>query len=202
MLVDIPNVTNSLRDVSCKREGDFTAFDRTRLSLRNLYRLGHADRPVAGSLWAGVDRPSLRWLAASIRAFASDAEIDLRQPGRDDDREQQITDLVLAQRMARLLDHRPGLLVLVTGDGAGWARGDGMFAAARRLSDRGWAVEVLAWADSLNRHLAAWASQPPHVLVELDAFYRAITYVEGGRGSGTLDLARRSRAVPPLDTAA
>lgn len=65
MLVDIPNVTNSLRDLSCKREGDFTAFERTRLSLRN---------------------------------------------------------------MARLLDHRPGLLVFVTGDGAGWARGDGMFA--------------------------------------------------------------------------
>src|SRR5918994_2030107 len=95
----------------------------------------------------------------------SDAEIDLRQPGRDDDCEQQITDLVLAQRMGRLLDHRPGLLVLVTGDGAGWARGDGMFAAARRFERHGWAVEVLAWADSLNRHLAAWASRPPHALV-------------------------------------
>jgi len=110
--------------------------------------------------------------------------------------------LVLAQRMARLLDHRPGLLVLVTGDGAGWTRGDGMLAAAQRLARQGWAVEVLAWGDSLNRHLAAWASRPPHALVELDAFYRASTYVERGRGSGTLDLTRRPRAVPPLDDAA
>jgi hypothetical protein len=202
MLVDIPNVTNSLRDVSRKREGDFTAFDRTRLSLRNLYRLAHADRRVAGSLWAGLDRPSVRWLPGAIRAFAPDAEIDLRQPGYEDDREQQITDLVLAQRMARLLDHRPGLLVLVTGDGAGWACGDGMFAAAQRLAGHGWAVEVLAWADSLNRHLAAWASRPPHALVELDAFYRPITYIEGGRGSGTLDLTQRPQGVPPLDNAA
>jgi hypothetical protein len=61
---------------------------------------------------------------------------------------------------------------------------------------------VLAWVDSLNRHLAAWARRPPHALVELDAFYPAITYVEGGRGNGTLDLARRPRAATPLDNAA
>jgi hypothetical protein len=77
-----------------------------------------------------------------------------------------------------------------------------MLAAAQRLARQGWAVEVLAWGDSLNRHLAARASRAPHALVELDAFYRASTYVEGGRGSGTLDLTRRARAVPPLDDAA
>ena len=202
MLVDIPNITNPLRDVCCKREGDYTAFERTRLSLRTFDRLGRDDRPVASSLWAGMDRASTRWLRGAIWAFAPDAEIDLRQPGRDDDSEQQITDLVLGQRMARLGDNPPGILVLATGDGAGWARGEGMFAAARRLAERGWMIEVLAWADSLNRHLAAWARQPPQLLVELDPFYDAITYVKGGRGSGTLDLTRRPRVSRPLDDAA
>ena len=133
-----------------------------------------------------------------IRGFAPDAEIDLREPGRDSNAEQQLTDLVLQARMTRLLDlDEPGLLVLVTGDGQGWARGDGMFAAAKRLGGQGWAVEVLAWRDSLNRHLAAWASRPPHALVELDDHYRALTFVERGRGCGTLDLTSRPRALGP-----
>lgn len=201
MLIDVPNVINS-RDYTARiREGEFTAASHTRPSLRNIYLLAHANRGVESSLWVGVDRPSTAWVSRMIKAFAPDAEIDLREPGRDSNSEQQITDLVLSARMARLLDYEPGLLVLVTGDGAGWPHGEGMFAAARRLGDREWPVEVLAWSNSLNRHLASWARQSPNALVELDRYYSAITYVAGGRGSGRLDLADRPRAVPLYDAA-
>jgi hypothetical protein len=41
----------------------------------------------------------------------------------------------------------------------------------------GWAVEVLAWKKSCNRHLRRWAEQ--HGLyIPLDDFYNNITYVK------------------------
>ena len=62
LLVDVPNLTNSLRDLACKREGSFIDFDTTRLSLRTVYRLAHADRPVAEPV--GWGRPTLAAMAA------------------------------------------------------------------------------------------------------------------------------------------
>ena len=64
------------------------------------------------------------------------------------------------------LRHKPpGLAVLVTGDGAGFDKDEGMGAALRDMYAQGWRVEVLSWAHCVNR------IQECGVFVALDDFH-------------------------------
>ena len=44
----------------------------------------------------------------------------------------------------------PGIVALLTGDGAGYAEGRGFHRTLERMHGRGWRVEVLSWAHSCN----------------------------------------------------
>jgi hypothetical protein len=78
----------------------------------------------------------------------------------------------------RLLDHEPGSLVLMTGDGAGHRQGDGLLAGARRLRRVGWAIELIAWHHSVNHAYCDWAAEDPGVAVTwLEDHYREVTFL-------------------------
>ena len=71
----------------------------------------------------------------------------------------------------------PGIAVLLTGDGSGFADGVGFHADMQRMRSRGWRIEVLSWRHSCNRRMREWAEQEG-VFIALDDFYDSITFLE------------------------
>ncbi len=119
--------------------------------------------------------------------------------------EQDMPDRVLQLRMledALDFNGNPGIVVLLTGDGAGYEEGAGFHSTLERMHKRGWRVEILSWAHSCNQRMRLWAKENG-VFVALDEFYNAITFVEPSqpgrefapsRASAPLDLSRRLMA--------
>ena len=119
--------------------------------------------------------------------------------------EQEMPDRILQLRMLEdALDNNgdPGIVVLLTGDGAGYLEGAGFHSTLERIQKRGWRLEILSWGHSCNQRMRRWA-EDNGVFVALDDFYDAVTYVEPsrpgfelsqGRGSDPIDLSRRSTA--------
>ena len=84
----------------------------------------------------------------------------------------------------------PETLVILSGDGSKANQRISFLTYAKRVHRFGWNVEILSWRDRLDQTLKEWADA--HALViELDAFYEQITYIEGGRLSLPLDLTIR-----------
>ena len=93
----------------------------------------------------------------------------------------------------------PGIVVLLTGDGAGYLEGAGFHSTLERMHRRGWKVEILSWAHSCNQRMRKWVEEHG-LFVALDDFYDSITFMEPSRpgyefalarDSATLDLSRR-----------
>lgn len=103
-------------------------------------------------------------------------------------------DRVLQLRMLEdALDYNgnPGIVVLLTGDGAGYLEGAGFHSTLERMHKRGWRVEILSWAHSCNPRMRRWARENG-VFVALDDFYESITFMEPSRPGAELALPRDS----------
>ena len=96
----------------------------------------------------------------------------------------------------------PGIVALLTGDGADYAEGRNFHSTLERMHKRGWRVEVLSWVDSCNRGMRRWA-ETNGVFVPLDDHYETITFREPScpghefapaRDKAPLDLSRRHMA--------
>ena len=178
---------------------------RVRLHFENLLRLAHADRPVKKAIAAGSVPPEMRQLWNRMEARGM--EVQLFNRGAAGRGEQEVPDLILQQRMLEdALDHNgdPGIVALLTGDGAGYDEGTGFHTTLERMHKRGWRVEILSWAHAADRRMRAWAEEHG-VFVPLDDFYDAITFMEPSRpgfelaqsrDAKALDLSRRSTRSP------
>ena len=74
----------------------------------------------------------------------------------------------------------PGIVVLLTGDGAGYLEGAGFHSTLERMHRRDWRVEILSWAHSTNQRMRRWA-EANGIFVALDDFYHSITFMEPSR---------------------
>ena len=129
-------------------------------------------------------------------------EVQLFDRGSPERGEQEMPDRMLQLRMLEdALDYNgdPGIVVLLTGDGAGYLEGAGFHSTLERMHKRDWRVEILSWAHSCNQRMRRWAEQNG-VFVALDDFYDSITFLEPSRpgfelaparDSADLDLSRR-----------
>ena len=174
---------------------------RVRINFDNMLRLAHADRPLRKAMVAGSVPPELRqlWNRMENRGI----EVRLFNRIRSDLGEQEIPDRLLQLQMLEdAMDFDPGIVVLMTGDGAGYLEGAGFHSTLERMRRRGWRVEVLSWAHSCNYRMREWA-ETNGVFVALDDFYDSITFLEPSgpghrlapsRDSTPLDLSRRARA--------
>ena len=129
-------------------------------------------------------------------------EVQLFDRGSPQRGEQEMPDRLLQLRMLEnALDYNgaPGIVVLLTGDGAGYMEGAGFHSTLERMHRRGWRVEILSWAHSCNQRMRLWAEENG-VFVALDDFYDAVTFMEPSnpgfelvmpRDSAELDLSRR-----------
>lgn len=176
---------------------------RVRINLDNMLRLAHADRVVEKAVAVGSVPPEMEqlWNRMENRGI----EVRLFDRGSVDRSEQEMPDRILQLQMLEDgFDHNgdPGIVVLLTGDGAGYYKGAGFHRTIERLHGRGWMVEILSWRHACNKRMREWA-ESEGVFVALDDYYEAVTFMAPSapghelavaRRSGTLDLSRRKTA--------
>ena len=165
---------------------------RVRINFDSMLRLAHADRPMRHAVAAGSVPPAMRQLWNRMESMG--VEVKLFDRGSPEGPEQDMPDRLLQLRMLEdALDNNgdPGVVVLLTGDGAGYLEGAGFHSTLERMHKRGWRVEILSWAHSCNQRMRRWAEENG-VFVALDDFYEAVTYVEPSRPGLELAPARES----------
>ncbi len=200
---DNSNIHHEAQRLAEERNGTPGARYLVRIHFDNLLRLAHADRPLEKAVAAGSVPPELRqlWNRLDNRGV----EVMLFDRGSRDRSEQETPDRWLQLRMLEdALDHNgnPGIVTLLTGDGAGYGEGRGFHRTLERMHRRGWRVEVLSWAHACNRRMREWA-EANGVFVPLDDHYDAVTFREPSRpghefapprDAAPLDLSARARA--------
>ncbi len=198
---DNSNVFVEAQRIAEERNQHVDARYRVRINFDNLLRLAHADRPLRKAMVAGSVPPELRqlWNRMENRGV----EVRLFNRIRSDLGEQEIPDRLLQLQMLEdAMDYDPGIVALLTGDGAGYLEGAGFHSTLQRMHRRGWRVEILSWAHSCNFRMREWAERNG-VFVALDDFYDSITFLEpsapghrlaSSRDSAPLDLSQRALA--------
>ena len=185
---DNSNLFIGARTLAREMEGE-DAYYRVRLQFENLLTLAHANRTVSRAYAVGSVPPELR--AVWNRLEGSGVEVDLFERGEFSGREQGV-DQALQTRMLRdAIDNNgnPGIVVLLTGDGAGFYDGVGFHADIERMHARGWQVEVLSWERSCNRRMRNWAQENGQ-FVNLDDYYSNITFLTDVAPGGRLAMPR------------
>ena len=192
---DNSNIFHEVQRQAEERSEGSGARYRVRIHFDNLLRLAHADRPVEKALAAGSVPPEMRqlWNRMENRGV----EVQLFDRGSAERGEQEMPDRILQLRMLEdALDHNgdPGIVVLLTGDGAGYLEGAGFHRTLERMHRRGWRVEILSWADATNQRMRRWAEANGR-FVALDDFYYSITFLEPSRPGFELAQSRDAEAL-------
>lgn len=192
---DNSNIFHEAQRLAGERGEGPNARYRVRIHFDHMLRLAHADRPVKKALAAGSVPPEMRQLWNRMESRG--VEVQLFDRGTPDRGEQEMPDRVLQLRMLEdALDYNgdPGIVVMLTGDGAGYLEGAGFHSTLERMHRRGWRVEILSWAHSCNQRMREWAEENG-AFIALDDFYEAITFMEPSRPGHELAAARDAAAL-------
>lgn len=199
---DNSNIFVSVQEVAAEREGA-GARRRVRIDFRNMLELAHAGRAIEHAVAVGSIPPELRHVWNRLENLG--VTVQLLERGAMGGREQgvdQAADRDLQVAMLRdIADYNgdPGIVAMLTGDGAGFADGVGFHADLERMRRRGWRIEVISWRYSCNRRLREWAEENGK-FIALDDFYDSVTFLERPdpgqpvaepRDAVPIDLARR-----------
>ena len=193
---DNSNIYHEAQRLAEERNGTPGARYLVRIHFDNLLRLAHADRPLEMAVAAGSVPPEMENLWRRLENQG--VTVELFDRGAISRGEQEIPDRFLQQRMLEdAVDYinDPGTVVLLTGDGAGYAEGRGFHRTLERMHRLNWNIEVLSWAHSCNRGMRRWA-EDNGVFVPLDDYYDSITFREPSRPGHEFALARDAT---PLD---
>ena len=200
---DNSNIFHEAQRLAEERGEGPNARYRVRIHFDHMLCLAHADRPLKKALAAGSVPPEMRQLWN--RMESKGVEVHLFDRGTPERGEQEMPDRVLQLRMLEdALDYNgdPGIVVMLTGDGAGYLEGAGFHSTLERMHKRGWRVEILSWAHSCNQRMREWAEENG-AFIALDDFYEAITFMEpsrpgfelvSARDAAELDLSQRKTA--------
>ncbi len=196
---DNSNIFISAQQVAALIEGGTARF-RVRLDFQNLLELARAGREVEHAIAVGSIPPELRhvWNRLENEGFT----VQLLERGALQGREQGVDQALQTAMLRDAFDYNgdPGIAVLLTGDGSGFADGVGFHADLERMLRRGWRIEVLSWRHSYNRRMREWAEEHGE-FIALDDFYDNVTFLEppapgqpiaAPRSATPPDLARRS----------
>lgn len=175
---DNSNIFHEARRLAEERAEGPRARYRVRVHFENMLRLAHADCPMEKAIAAGSAPPEMRQLWNRLENRG--VEVRLFDRGGAGRGEREMPDRALQLQMLEdALDYNgdPGIVAMLTGDGAGYLEGAGFHRTLERMHDRGWRVEILSWADSTNQRMRKWA-EANGVFVPLDDFYEAVTFME------------------------
>ncbi|MXX07238.1 MAG: NYN domain-containing protein [Gammaproteobacteria bacterium] len=188
---DNSNIFHEAQRLADEMEEGPDARYRVRIKFENLLRLAHADRPVQRAVAAGSLPPEIRQLWNRMENHG--VEVKLFDRGAPDQGEQEVPDRMLQLRMLEdALDFNgdPGIVVLLTGDGAGYREGEGFHSTLERMHKRGWRIEILSWAHAVKSQMRRWA-EVKGIFVALDDFYSSITFLEPSRPGFELAKGRK-----------
>ena len=192
---DNSNIFHEAQRLAEEKEGTPGARYLIRINFDNMLRLAHADRTLEKAVAAGSVPPEMRqlWNRMENRGV----EVNLFDRGTPDRGEQGTPDQWLQLRMLEDgLDYNgnPGVVTLLTGDGAGYIEGRGFHSTLERMHGRNWRVEVLSWVHSCNRRMREWA-ETNGSFIALDDYYEAITFRAPSNPGHELALPRNSVAL-------
>ena len=169
-----------------------------RIQFDQLYELAHMRRPVERALCVGSVPPDLQQVWD--RLSETGVQVELYERGAESGKEQGVDQCLQVHMLRALADARqPGVAVVLTGDGKGYADGVGFHADLERMANQGWGIEVLAWDAACANGLKTWA-QKVGVYVPLEDYYEHITFIQHGRRSVPLGKKRRPLATPKTVT--
>lgn len=188
---DNSNIFHEAQRLAEEREEGEGVRYRVRINFDNLLRLAQADRPLQKALAVGPVPPEMRQLWNRVESKG--AETRLFDHGLDRGEQEVPDQLLKLQMLEDALDYNgtPGIVVLLTGDGAGYSEGAGFHSTLEKMHKRGWQVEILSWAHSCNQRMRRWAEENG-VFAALDDFYEAITFMEPSRPGFELARPRKS----------
>ena len=173
---DNSNIFISAQQAAIEREGE-TARYRARTHFRNLLELAHAGREIERAIAMGSVPPELRHVWNRLENEG--VTVQLLERGAMAGREQGVDQVLQTAMLRDGFDYNgsPGIIVMLTGDGAGFDDGVGFHADMERMRRRGWRIEVLSWRHSCSRRMREWAEENGK-FIALDDFYDSITYLE------------------------
>ena len=175
---DNSNIFIGAQQVAIETERAATR-QRVRIEFRNLLKLAHAGRQIGHAVAVGSIPPELRHVWN--RMENEGVTVQLLERGAIQGGELGVDQTLQTAMLRDAFDHNghPGVAVLLTGDGAGFADGVGFHADLERMHGRGWRIEVLSWRGSCNRRMREWAEQAENCkFITLDDFYESITFLE------------------------
>ena len=187
---DNSNIFYGAQSIAEEREGTPGARYLIRIHFNHMLHLAQADRPFEKALVAGSVPPELRQLWNRLENQGMEVSLfDRGSPGRG---EQETPDQWLQLRMLEdTVDYNgnPGIVVLLTGDGAGYVEGRGFHSTLERMHKKGWKIEILSWRHVCNKRMRLWAEEKG-VFISLDDYYEAITFREPSSPGHEFALAR------------
>lgn len=190
---DNSNIFISAQTVAERRDGVLQRH-AVRLQFDHLFHLAAMGRHVVKTFVVGSIPPEVRVWARLQESTG--AKIELHERGQYSGVEQGVDAALQVQMLRALADEEePCVAVLLTGDGAGYLDGAGFHADLERMHRRRWGIEVLSWDHSCNDRLKTWAKDVG-AYVPLDAHYKKITFIEGGRRAEAPKFTNRTRALP------
>ena len=172
---DNSNIFINAQEVAAEREGG-TARSRVRIHFRSILELAHAGRDIENAVLVGSVPPELRSLW--YRLENEGVTVKLLERGTMGGREQGVDQLLQIEILRDMVDYNdPGIVVMLTGDGAGFVDGAGFHADLERMHRRGWRIEIMSWLRSCNPRMRRWAEENGK-FIPLDDFYDSITFLE------------------------
>ena len=189
---DNSNIFISAREAAVELEGENTRL-RVRVHFRNLLELARAGREIEHAVAVGSAPPELRQVWNRL----GNAGVTVQLPERGAmGRTKAAIGTLQAAMLRDGIDFtdNPGIVALLTGDGAGFADGVEFHADLERMHRRGWRIEVVSWRHSCSRRMREWAEERGR-FVALDDFYESVTYLEPAPPGRPIAAPRE--AVPP-----
>lgn len=199
LFIDNSNIFISAKDEAQRREGR-SARSQVRLQFEHLVELAVAGRTLGNVCVVGSIPPEQAAVWQRLEQVTG-IKPELYERGKLTGGEQGLDQCLQVQMLRAISDHAdPQIVVLMTGDGAGYDDGVGFHADMERMHEAGWGVEVISWSRHCRRGLRDWASANG-VFVPLDDHYDAVTFLEGARQVRPLDLSNRTLSKPRLSPA-
>lgn len=191
LFIDNSNIYISAKDEADKREGG-GARHGIRIHFQHLLELAVARREVGGVFVVGSIPPEQRAVWDRLEQ-ATGVKPELYERGGVTRGEQGLDQCLQVHMLRAMGDHSddPQVIVLMTGDGAGYDDGVGFHADMERMHRAGWGIEVVSWRNHCRRALREWAAANG-VFVDLDEYYESVTFIEKGRSARPVDLNRRA----------
>jgi hypothetical protein len=179
--LDFSNIAISAGQLAADHGDSLLGRSRVRLHAPNLRAFVERER-----VWGGGYAAVGLWnqhAAIKHRFEESGIRFDICERGQKTHKEQNVDEKIQTE-MYQLLDHsvERGTVVLATGDGNGYADKRGFIQTLSILHAHHFKIEVMSWKHSLNGTLRDWAKQNGRI-IELDDFYRDLTFVEGYRSA-------------------